>query len=433
MKGTLKVSNFLIVNHAELELNDITIIIGPQANGKSIIAKLVYYFNAISDDFLEGIRTQAGKRELDSNLIERFENYFPRYAWDGSSFDIAFSCDDININIHGEAGNNGRTKLKINYCDSLVRFYRSRKQGFKKILDELDPEASGYLRYKVSERGLFREFSHQLNGDDEFSGFFNEAAFIPASRSFFANLQRNIFTFLASNIDIDPFLKEFGGVYEFSKSFYRSSFSKKHRNSSSNVARIERYISDVVRGSYEYIDEKDWIVSKSHRINVANASSGQQEALPMLLTMLTWPRRSKGKGSRLFVEEPEAHLFPTAQSKVVAILSNLNVKYSTGFFITTHSPYVLSAVNSLIMAHDAISSGHVDKSDFQNKFDLGEPLNFDNISAYTINKGNLVSIRDEEYRIIGAEILDNVAETLDEATSYLLERTPLSQNDEEES
>ena len=41
MSEYLKIRNFLVVKDAEVELKKINVIIGPQANGKSLIAKLI--------------------------------------------------------------------------------------------------------------------------------------------------------------------------------------------------------------------------------------------------------------------------------------------------------------------------------------------------------------------------------------------------------
>ncbi|TON02339.1 hypothetical protein CGH64_26225, partial [Vibrio parahaemolyticus] len=67
-------------------------------------------------------------------------------------------------------------------------------------------------------------------------------------------------------------------------------------------------LTSVVGGDYAYQEDQDWIVAKNGRVNLANASSGQQEALPMLLVLSTWPlMRALGENggrSKLFIEEP---------------------------------------------------------------------------------------------------------------------------------
>lgn len=86
MKEHISVNNFLVIKKAEIDVKKINIIIGPQANGKSIIAKLLYFFNSTSGHFIRGIRANKSKRDLDSIIINDFEKRFPRYSWENSSF-----------------------------------------------------------------------------------------------------------------------------------------------------------------------------------------------------------------------------------------------------------------------------------------------------------------------------------------------------------
>ena len=51
----LIVKNFLTLKHIEIELNKINIAIGPQAEGKSLIAMLIYYFKEFPKDFSNSI------------------------------------------------------------------------------------------------------------------------------------------------------------------------------------------------------------------------------------------------------------------------------------------------------------------------------------------------------------------------------------------
>jgi len=46
----LIVENFSCIHHAELETAALTILIGPQASGKSVLSKLLYFFNDVLDD-----------------------------------------------------------------------------------------------------------------------------------------------------------------------------------------------------------------------------------------------------------------------------------------------------------------------------------------------------------------------------------------------
>ena len=41
---SLEIQNFLTIREAKLDVRRFTILIGPQANGKSVVAKVLYFF-----------------------------------------------------------------------------------------------------------------------------------------------------------------------------------------------------------------------------------------------------------------------------------------------------------------------------------------------------------------------------------------------------
>jgi predicted ATPase len=422
MAESLNVHDFLVIKKSLIEVKKINILIGRQANGKSLIAKLVYFFRRASKHFLDGIRSQSSKRELDKTILEDFEIRFPRYAWEGSSFDIIYEVDEIRISILGKSMAKGKTRLSITYSENLAKLFIAKKRAYSKALEE-------YSAHEKPSRKLLNYQSHlmyecvvePLRQSDEYGRFFASSVFIPASRSFFANLQKNIFTFMASNLDIDPFLKDFGSLYESSKRWYRDSlFPRKPEDLAET---LDRSIESIIDGRYVYDDDQDWIQSKGRRVNLVNASSGQQEALPMLLTLAVWPFiASDGKDRMFFIEEPEAHLFPTSQSRIISMLTALRANLDMGFFITTHSPYILSALNNNILAGDVKKESRISDAEFKKIGGDGSPIDFDDVSAYTLSSGQTKKITDAEFRMIGAEVLDEVSDHFQAVMNELLER-----------
>lgn len=57
----------------------------------------------------------------------------------------------------------------------------------------------------------------------------------------------------------------------------------------------------------------------------------------------------------VIIEEPEAHLYPSLQNKLmefIAYFANVN---QSSVLITTHSPYILTSVNALYCAGKVLS------------------------------------------------------------------------------
>ncbi|WP_137169646.1 AAA family ATPase [Marinomonas sp. FW-1] len=415
----LEVENFLVIKTAKLDIKKINILIGPQANGKSILAKLTYFFQNLSKIFLEGISSNKSKTDLNKSIVAKFETNFPRYSWEGTNFKIDYQINELNFRIEGIKGSRGKTNIKITYSDALSKLFSSKKQILSRKLDAYKTSENP-KKATIDKRFVFFDVVLDPLRSENFSYFFDDPIFIPASRSFFANLQKNIFTFLASNLDIDPFLKEFGGLYETSKRFYNNKrLFEEHKNTRLNLIKS---FEEIINGKYEYDDEQDWIRLKNNRINLANASSGQQESLPMLLVLCMQPLLLRNRESMIFIEEPEAHLFPTSQGKIVSILSILYNEIGSRFFITSHSPYILSALNNFILAGDAVKSGTLKNEEFTEINKSGIPIRFEDISAYTIKNGTLESILDNEYRLIGSEMLDEISDHFEDVTNTILSK-----------
>lgn len=75
----LTVKNFSVIKEAELEFGKITVLIGPQSSGKSLLCKLVYFFEQhVSELFFDGGRNQASLYQTEEQIIQSFLSYFPQ-------------------------------------------------------------------------------------------------------------------------------------------------------------------------------------------------------------------------------------------------------------------------------------------------------------------------------------------------------------------
>lgn len=408
----LIVKNFLVLKDCDFEIRDFNIIIGEQASGKSVLAKLMYTFRSfLADTFIDAIKENDRKSDLLKSLSQTFNNYFPKYAWKNQQFIIVYVYNDIEIIISKK--NAKSTILTIEFCKDFDQLFKNIKSKFRAYKKKNKKENS-----RIFDDVSIYNFLHEK---EEYQKYSNRTVFIPASRSFFANLQKNIFGFLSSNIDIDPFLKQFGAQYERIKSLVHNHLDDIIDEENKEIFdEILLTLSKTIKGTYVYEDEQDWIKLKnSQKINLSHSSSGQQESLPMLLVLLIYPFLSNKKGDNLFfIEEPEAHLFPTSQkyiSEMISLLTNLN---NNKFFITTHSPYILSAVNNFILAHDVFEEHGKEK--LNEIINYNAALKFENISAYSITDGKLNDIKDYESRLVGINIIDSVSDDFSEAFDKLL-------------
>ena len=404
----LKVNKFLVIKDATFDVGKINLIIGPQANGKSILAKLLYFFReVINNTFIVSIKNNDDKRQLTKSIGDLFEKYFPKYTWKDTQFSLNYITKEFDITI---SKNKTTRTIHIELCELLLQLHRSLKSEYRKFKKNI-VDKEQYM-------DDFWEFQNEhISNNHTILNNTNQSLFIPASRSFFANLQKNIFSLLSKSIDIDPFMKEFGSQYEMSKSLYSNTriLGEKLKKDPLYI-KIQNIVEIILNGTYQFKDDQDWIKSKNGLINLANASSGQQESLPMLLILSIFPFLHS-KNSTFFIEEPEAHLFPVSQKHIVSLIALIYNK-GQGSIVTTHSPYILTAINNLLLAYD-IKTKQGDDS-IKGIVDIDTCINFDDVKAYTIKDGNLISIMNTENRLIGINIIDSVSDDFNNTFDDLL-------------
>lgn len=438
---TLFVENFLVIKKATVNFKKINVVIGSQAQGKSVLAKLGFFFRSkFFSVFMACVRDLKSREELGKKICSEFEVLFPKYSWGKESFVVLYDFGGRGIRIDGSRRSSGSMGIEVFLSESLESLYLNVCEKYKYALNEYrvvggrDSDDFGFYEFlDFEEKDVFRDAVYRELASDKMFFMPNKSIFIPASRSFFSNLQKNVFSFLAGNIDIDPFIKDFGSSYEYAKRSYKSPRYRlgSDLNTENNISfesrgyrnKAEKIVNDIIRGRYVYEKNQDWIVTNRKKINLSHASSGQQESIPMLVILSAWPRRS-GKNMMYFIEEPEAHLFPKAQQQIMNLISLIYNSFGSSFFITTHSPYILTAINNSIMAGEA-KKAILDRGEKLEEWSKviveDEVIDFDDVSAYVINDGYLEDIVCKEDRLVGVNLIDEVSDEFEQRFSDLLD------------
>jgi AAA15 family ATPase/GTPase len=212
MAEKLTVKNFAGITDLEIEIKRINILIGPQASGKSVCAKLLFYFKDFVWAILAAVENEQTKRTLDSNYSKKFEEYFPPDSWGKQDFFIRYDIANIFIEISKKQENKG--KISFSYSEffkkeltELRNLLKKGREPNSKRNAEYDNFDRLYLTRKIARDHLVDFLGKSIGREAAFNQLF-----IPAGRSFFSNLQSNIFSFLSSNNVLDPFLREFGSI-----------------------------------------------------------------------------------------------------------------------------------------------------------------------------------------------------------------------------
>ena len=231
---------------------------------------------------------------------------------------------------------------------------------------------------------------------------YDSPLFVPAARSFYATIREEIFSILSLDEKIDKIIMQFGEFYESAKLGFQTRDRDRPVGLFPSTRTEREYFLSIAKGLYRRSDGRDWIEMNRGRIELSKASSGQQEAVPLLFAISRFP----APGKTLIIEEPEAHLFPESQVEIMDFIVRQAVSRKTSILFTTHSPYLLSALNNHMLRGSK-------------KMDRG--IGPERVRAYAIDDGIVRSIVDVDADLISADYIDSVSERISEDFIGILE------------
>ncbi|MBX9597351.1 MAG: ATP-binding protein [Burkholderiales bacterium] len=378
-KERLIIKNFFILKDVGIELGKYNIFIGEQASGKSLIIKLLHFFREILTSYLPHLPKETN--DLSDHFYYKFYQIFSITEPINGTICYSYDKHTIEINL---------TDKKIIFSESLQVLFNHCVVELEK--NDLYPKGNiKIIRAKTQNGTLLSAISETPSENLKL-----QQTFIPAGRIIFYSLLNNLFNVLDQQININPLLIEFGQNYQRALSSFRSI--------SNNPEKIndffENLSSKVLKGMFVYDNLGGYIKNNSFDTRLSDASSGQQEFLPVYIILRELLAFGQGN---LYIEEPEAHLYPSAQKAITELLVYVtNATNSDGLYITTHSPYILTVLNNLILANDV--------KDKQTLFDKDLLLPFEEVRAYYIADGGARDLRDHDNRLILADNLDKVSE-----------------------
>jgi predicted ATPase len=166
----------------------------------------------------------------------------------------------------------------------------------------------------------------------------------------------------------------------------------------------------------EYVDTPD-----GRRIPFSILSSGQLELLPLWLTLNQF-FDGDSANHFVYIEEPEAHLFPSTQGILTEYLVKLlGTSSSQKMLITTHSPYILGKINNLLKAGSlSENKSRRDQLKIEKVIPKSAWLKTKDVTAYAIIDRRVDRITGDD-GLIDGEYLDDVSGEISRAFNELLE------------
>lgn len=418
------------IQECDFDLNEFTILTGPQSSGKSTVAKAVYFFRTVKQDILNiimqgGPQAVSGKDNASWHMVltQRMKDKFMQLF--GASWNMPI---DMEMEYTYKKNTSIRVFLTENH-DSPRKNYINIE--FSNDVEDHLTDLSRQNFANISPRQ--REYAEQ-----QLNQWFNdpyETIFIPAGRNLITLLSAQlnyIFTSLEDSQlrNIDYITKRYTELILRLKPAFSYGMDGIIREIESDPTRLKKYQEvrpavnllieaawQVMNGSYRYTDNEERLyLSDNKYVKINLASSGQQEVV--WLFNLLFYFLVEQKKVFLIVEEPESHLYPSSQQTISHVLTLMLSSGNTGI-VTTHSPYVLGTMNYLMLA-DQVPAQH--QEDVKPRINKRFWLDVEKMNAYYIHGGKLEPAVDEDagIKLIKNELIDDASTEVNELSDFLL-------------
>lgn len=414
---SLKIKNFGPIIQANLKLKKVVLLIGPQASGKSAIAKLVSILRDVAflsekltfKDMLIRFGIESYLNDA-TEIIYETTNYKFNYSNEsaqlkhiGTSFiehlnnidEGSVSDEKIdNYNKKREyalsALNEAKNKLSIVEDNSLEI------EGIVESLKELEVIVNELTEFKKT-RDKFNTKAQEIATYSKFSKY------IPAERNLYSILSNTKFSFSDNNIPFPRPIQHFGSIMEQA------------------LQTVKNFKVSFLSLEYSYSDNQSYIkdLKQGGTYPLSKSSSGIQSLIPLMIIMESIAKLSLSQ--TFVVEEPEMNLYPETQYELIKYLvSNFRQTHTDNdLIITTHSPYCLSAINNLLTAHEA-SKLDIEKKHVSSVIPEQYWVDTNDFAGYFVKNGKTKSLIDKETNLIYRNELDETSHIINNDFNKLL-------------
>ena len=390
----LYIKQFGPVKEAELELREVNLFIGEQSVGKSTIAKLI----TILTDHISLMRLIGGssvswlyswETELKAHNLDAYKE---------DDYEIVYDMEEHGIHFHLE--------VRPDKLSSYMIKNNTRITDKDKIILELI--AMRPIRNNAFQENMQKAESHERNNLAHSLEFISNSLYIPAERIIHSVIT-NLMPALTLTQSAIP------------QNLLR--FMVNMRNAKATYPRQDFPLLNII---YTQKDAEDYIVIKENQkeLPLSYASSGIQSTIPLLL-VLQFAIEHRDYSS-FVIEEPECNLFPEKQVELLKYLLQIVKSNKRTLTITTHSPYLLSAMNNYLFAGTLVDEYKDEIKEEITKvlpeayqlrpgecsvYSLGEDINGDGIYCKTLI--------DEETGMIDYNSLDTISAMMSEEFSAI--------------
>jgi len=393
------------IEHVKLNLNKVNIFMGEQSSGKSTIAKIISFCNWVEKDV--AIHQSFKNYNSDKNYFkERLETFHKMKGYFTEKSQIRYISNTLKIEYSSEnfqiswVNKFDYRRNKISYIPAersmailpeieKVEFPNNYIKSF--LFDWFDARKNYPMKTKLSLLDIDIDFyfsedtkeSHIINTKKSYDILLSQAS---------SGLQS--ITPLIAMIDY------------LTNNIYSGDQNLSYELDEVKMEVTQKLISELMLEPYfkkDYTDKKER-VEKIQKLN-KKISENDEEVLNFFKNFKSVrDGLFKTHSTNIILEEPEQNLFPSTQKSLIYYLINsINKNPDHCLTITTHSPYILYAINNCILAY--ITSDKIKANECEKLACLNSKLNPELISIYEIKEGRIKSVQQED-GLIGDNFFD---------------------------
>jgi predicted ATPase len=405
MNEQLIVKNFGPITDATVDFKRVTVFIGPTGGGKSTLAKLAAI--AREGKFYLAFNEQETKAFYQLYNIESFFKNNTSLRWEVNN--SGFETQSINelpkvffdiIEIDELAASYLREiTLHIKQSNTFIRKQTELHKEFVNKIKNREPDLDEFrVKYNAELASIQQEIQVLDNlvefKEREYSLFFSNAncTYVPAERIFISAISSSWAGLIRDDIGLPKTLLNFANSFSQARDL------------------VVALPINFLGADYFKDEDKDYltVIGSNHNIRLSEAASGLQSVTPMLV-LLEHLSRNTEQAQSFIIEEPELNLYPTAQRDLVYWLLEKCTHGDNDLTITTHSPYVLSALNLALYAGKVATLFPHQRQKVAKIIPEKYWLKADEFSAYHVAGGGVKSIFDTKTGLLSESQLDEVS------------------------
>ena len=379
--NTIKIENIGAIKYVNLELNKVNIIMGPQSSGKSTIAKIVSYCQwvekryildgefkySFSEQFINFHRVSDIYFNTDSMI--KYESDFVKFSYIGKKNIFSIKSKKKNEkylkskNIYIPAERNF-----VSVIPNLGKFKETNDNIMSFLYDWYDIKKKYPKSKKLSILNIGIDYHHLEDSDSDVLTLNSKKELS------LKNASSGLQSIIPLIMIIDYLANDF--------------FNETLSNSVDEVEEFKRLLSE----NFEYIiNEFEEIFSGN--IKQESIEIKEKEAKKIFELLKS---RTKYHSTNFIIEEPEQNLYPETQRDFIYFLIDnlINKNRNHQVLLTTHSPYILYALNNCMMGYRV--SGAMIEGEKEDLLIHQSWINPDLVSVWEIDKekGILIDIKD---------------------------------------